>query len=73
MECGRFWIYRFAYRTPGARAWFAKLEDDRLFLLELDLSGPEAKPVNDDFFKDVMRARSGRPPRPPSQSPGGRS
>ena len=61
-----FWITRRLRRSPLFRDYLTRVEDNRLFLLELDWRGPDATPVDDDFFKDTIRGRSLQPPRLPN-------
>ena len=60
------WLWRRLARSPLFREWLTRVEDQRLFLLELDWRGPDAAPVDDEFFKDTIRGRGLQPPRLPN-------
>ena len=60
------WLWRRLARSPVFREWLTRVEDQRLFLLELDWRGPDAAPVDDEFFKDTIRGRGLQPPRLPN-------
>ena len=66
-----FWCMRRLARSPFFREWLTEVDDQRLFLLELDWRGPDATPVDDDFFKDAIRGRSLQAPRLPNPFGGG--